>query len=78
MAKVVNESSIKAVDDLIKIDGLPAFRRIVHDGIIFLQFRDNDRMRSSCRGTPYVEVPLAVLCEFLSMGTDWQVENLDA
>lgn len=79
MSKVDLEGkTLKAANDgLIKVDGVPAFKRINRNGIIFLQFRDNDRMRSSCRGTLYVEVPLAVLCEFLSMGTDWQTESLD-
>lgn len=79
MSKVdlTGQSIRTAADGLTKIDGVPAFKRIVRDGIIFLQFRDNDRMRSSCRGTIYIEVPLTVLCEVLSMGTDWQAEQID-
>lgn len=54
--------SIKTnIDGLIRIDGITAFRRVERDGVIYLQFCDHDRMRSQCRGTKFVEVPLDVL-----------------
>lgn len=56
-----------AEDGLTKVDGIPAFRRIVRDGRIYLQFRDRDSMRSSCRGSIYAEIPLDVLVELLKV-----------
>lgn len=54
-------------DGLVVIDGIPAFRRIVRpDGIVVLQFCDDDRMRSSFRGTRLVEIPVEVLLSVLT------------
>ena len=53
-------------DGLVKIDGITPFKRVERDGVIYLQFCDHDRMRSSCRGTRFVEVPLPQLVEKLS------------
>jgi hypothetical protein len=80
MSKVdANGSTVKVQDDgLVKIDGITVFRRVVRDGTIYLQFQDRDRMRASCRGTIFVEVPLSAVCEILSMGADWQTEQPDA
>jgi len=50
-------------DGLVRIDGVVAFRRVVRSGRVFAQFLDGDRMRSSCRGTRYIEVPIGVLVE---------------
>ena len=72
------KSSIAYRGEIVQVGGISIFKRIVRNGIIFIQFRDPDRMRSSCRGTPFVEIPLTVLCESLSMGTDWQTEEMDA
>ena len=55
---------IKITDDgLVRVDGIGAFRRIERDGVIYLQFADYDRMRITCRGSRYVEIPLNVLVE---------------
>lgn len=48
-------------DGLARIDGIPMFRRVIRDGVVFIQFADNDRMRAKCRGTRFIEVPLDVL-----------------
>lgn len=54
--------TIKATDTgLIRIDGITVFRKVVREGIIYIEFCDNDRMRTKCRGTRFVEVPLSVL-----------------
>ena len=50
-----------AGDGLVKIDGITSFRKISRDGVIYIQFCDHDRMRSKCRGTRFVEVPLDIL-----------------
>jgi len=53
---------IKINDDgLVRVDGIGVFRRIERDGVLYLQFADYDRMRITCRGSRFVEVPLSVL-----------------
>ena len=47
-----------AEDGLVRVDGIAAFRKIVKDGVVYLQFCDHDRMRSQCRGSKFVEVKL--------------------
>lgn len=69
-------------DGLARIDGIVACRRIIRGGIIYIQFLDKDRLRSKCRGTEFVEIPLIKLCEMLSLTVDgngdWQQEALEA
>lgn len=43
---------------LLRIDGIPICRVIQKDEKLFLQFKDQDRMRSSCRGSCFVEIEL--------------------
>ena len=43
---------------LVRVDGVAAFRKEVRDGVIYIEFIDHDRMRSQCRGTKFVEIPL--------------------
>ena len=68
MTKVLQRTNEMTItpDGLIRIDGFSAFRKIVRGGIIYVQFCDRDRMRSQCRGTKFIEVPLALLVEILS------------
>ena len=54
-------------DGLIKLDGITAFRRVLRDGVIMIQFYDKDRQRSICRGTPFVEIPLIVLVAMMEV-----------
>lgn len=62
MAKIYNEIAIRTSEDgLMKIDGVPMFRKVIHNGVTYLQFCDKDRMRSNCRATRLVEVRLDVL-----------------
>ncbi len=56
-------------DGLVKIDGITAFRIVERNGIFYMQFCDHDRMRSSCRGTRYVEVPIEVLTQTVTGST---------
>ena len=51
---------------LIRVDGIGVFRRVERAGVIYIEFSDHDRMRSQCRGTKFVEVPLNVLMEKLN------------
>lgn len=52
-------------DDLVKVDGMAVFRRVTYEGKIYLQFYDNDRQRSICRGSRFVEIPLDVIVNLL-------------
>ena len=62
MAKIFDEIAIKITDDgLMKLDGVPMFRKVVHNNAIYIQCMDKDRMRSSCRGTRLVEIRLDLL-----------------
>ncbi len=46
---------------LVRIDQVPAFRVNTRDGVVYIEFIDRDRMRASCKGSRYVEIPLDVL-----------------
>jgi len=48
-------------DGLVRVDGIIAFRVVNRQGEPCIQFCDQDRLRSTCRGTRYVEVPLETL-----------------
>lgn len=52
-------------DGMIRVDGITVFRRVERDGILYVQFKDYDRMRSKCRGTYLVEIPLNILVEMI-------------
>lgn len=52
-------------DGLVRVDGIIAFRMVTRQGKPCLQFCDQDRLRSSCRGTRYVEIPLDALSKKL-------------
>lgn len=53
-------------DGLVTVDGIPAFRRVVRpDGIVVLQFCDDDKLRSSFRGSRLVEIPVDALLDAL-------------
>jgi len=67
VAKTFDEVAIKTTEDgLMKLDGVPMFRKVVRDGAIYVQFYDKDRMRSNCRGSRLVEIRLDLLV--LSVG----------
>lgn len=67
MAKIFNEIAVKASEDgLMKIDGVPMFRKVEHNNIVYLQFCDKDRMRSSCRGSRLVEIRLDLLIQAIN------------
>ncbi len=53
---------------MVRVDGIIAFRIVVRNNKVCVQFCDQDRLRSSCRGTRYVEVPLDALAERLTNG----------
>jgi hypothetical protein len=43
---------------LIRVDNIIVCKRVSRAGQVLLQFKDGDRLRSQCRGTQFVEVPL--------------------
>lgn len=53
-------------DGLVRVDGIIAFRVVTRQGKPCLQFCDQDRLRSQCRGTRYVEIPLDALSKKLT------------
>lgn len=65
MSKIDPEgNTLKILEDgLVKIDQVTAFRKVERDGVIYLQFCDHDRMRSNCRGSRFIEIPLSVIVE---------------
>ena len=46
------------VTHLIRVDGIIVCKMIIRDDTVFLEFKDGDRMRSQCRKTQFVEIPL--------------------
>lgn len=55
-------STVKIREDgMILVDGVVAGKRIVRAGVVYIQFCDGDRLRSSCRGTRLIEVPIEAL-----------------
>lgn len=61
-------STVKIRDDgMISVDGIIIGKRIVRAGVVFIQFCDGDRLRSSCRGTRLVEVPIEALAGSLGL-----------
>ena len=43
---------------LIRVDGIIVCKLVIRDQTVFLEFKDGDRMRSQCRKTQFVEIPL--------------------
>lgn len=59
------ESLSQDAEGSVRLDGMMVCRRVVHEGQVFLQFKDYDRMRSQCRGTRLIEIPLEVFSAIL-------------
>jgi len=49
----------------VQVDGVTVFRRLVRPDGVYIQFVDRDRMRSACRGSRYIEIPLSRLIQLL-------------
>ena len=63
-----NDELIKITPtNLVRVDGIGVFRRVVRGDAVFIEFCDNDRMRIKCRGTKFVEVPLDALLSALEI-----------
>lgn len=72
------ESVRVSKDDLVRVDGITICRRVVRDGVLYLQFYDRDKIRSNCRGSNCVEVPFSVLSKFIVPAGMSGVESYDA
>ena len=46
---------------LVRIDGIPVFRRLVRGGEVFLEFRDRDGLRARALNRETICVPLDAL-----------------
>lgn len=44
---------------LVRIDGIPICKLVSIDGVPHLEFKDQDRMRSDCRGSCFVTIAVA-------------------
>ena len=63
---IADVKQIQVADDgLMRVDGVPMFRRIERDGVVYLEFFDRDRLRAQCRGTRLVEVSLDTIVTML-------------
>jgi hypothetical protein len=67
---------IDPVTDLVRVDGVIVCKRVIRCGRPVLQFKDGDRLRSSCRGTAFIEVPLEAFDAMLAKecsadGLEW-------
>lgn len=64
-AKVIRRSAINLdpKSGLVRLDGIIIARRVVANGKTYLEFKDNDRIRSSCRDTCLVQVALEDLAQ---------------
>ena len=56
------------LEGMVRVDGIIAFRIVTRKNKVCIQFCDQDRLRSSCRGTRYVEIPLDTLANRLTNG----------
>jgi hypothetical protein len=61
---------VDAMTHLVRVDGIIVCKRIRRAGQVYLQFKDGDRMRSTCRGTQFVEVPLEAFKDALCVCED--------
>jgi hypothetical protein len=49
---------VDPITSIVRVDGVILCKRIIRSGVTYLQFKDGDRLRSNCRGTQFIEVPL--------------------
>jgi len=61
-AKTVRVDSSTSI---IRVDGIIVCKLVIRENTVFLEFKDGDRMRSQCRKTQFVEIPLAAFSAVL-------------
>lgn len=63
------QPSLKIDDEgMVRFDGVCAFRLVLDDEVR-IQVADRDRLRSHCRGTRFIEIPI---WEFLQAVDEWR------
>lgn len=50
---------------LIRVDGLILCKKVIRNGVTFLQFKDKDNLRSQCQGRTLIEISLVELTEVI-------------
>lgn len=53
-------------ESMLRVDGIPVFKVIERDGKRYVQVCDRDQMRSTCRGSRFVEIPVAIFFDFIN------------
>ena len=56
---------VDQVTHLIRVDGIIVCKLVIRENTVFLEFKDGDRMRSQCRKTQFVEIPLEAFNQVL-------------
>jgi hypothetical protein len=56
---------VDPVTHLIRVDGIIVCKMIIRENTVFLEFKDGDRLRSQCRHTQFVEIPLEAFNQVL-------------
>jgi hypothetical protein len=54
-------------DGLFKVDQVPVFRLVARPDGVYVQVRDEFRMRCQCRGSAFIEVPVDVFIQQLQV-----------
>ena len=67
---------VDQVTHLIRVDGIIVCKLVIRENTVFLEFKDGDRMRSQCRKTQFVEIPLeafnqVLLAEYMNDVAKW-------
>lgn len=67
------------IDDanFLRLDGSACCKVIVVDGVVYLEFFDRDRLRSSCRGDQYLRITLKDFAERIAQLTTQPNPPLD-
>ena len=57
--KITRESvKIDPSGGMIRIDGMNLCKKVIRNGVIYLQFKDRDAVRSNCRHACLIEISL--------------------
>ena len=58
--KLITGTSVKIDPSggMIRIDGMNLCKKVIRNGVIYLQFKDRDAVRSNCRHACLIEISL--------------------
>ena len=51
--------TVDPLTSLVRVDNITVCKLVIRCGVPCLQFKDKDRLRSQCRGTEFIEIPLS-------------------